>query len=96
MAPGWRRDAWHHVAATWCNVNSGQADSVATLSVDGVRRGWREGFRPQVTWEIETLRIGLGQRYAGGLDELLILDRDLAAAEVWALSQLAGPLGDAL
>lgn len=93
---GWRADAWHHVVATWRNVNSGQADGAATLYVDGVRRGWMEGYRHQVTWDVDALRIGLGQRYAGGLDELLILDRDLTADEVRALSQLAGPVGDVL
>jgi hypothetical protein len=93
---GWRTGAWHHVVATWRNVNTGQADGAATLYIDGARRGWMEGYRHQVTWDVDALRIGLGQRYAGLLDELLILDRELTAAEVQALGELAGPLGNAL
>ena len=90
----WRMGEWHHVVATWRNGNSGQDDGAATLYVDGVRRGWMEGYRHQVTWEMNALRIGLGQRYAGRLDELAILDRELTADEVRALYQLVGPLGD--
>jgi hypothetical protein len=92
----WRADTWHHVVATWHNVNSGQADGAAALYIDGVLRGWMAGYRHQVTWDLAALRFGLGQRYAGALDELLILDRALAAAEVAALHRLPGPLGDVL
>ena len=92
----WRADAWHHVVATWRNVNSGQDDGAAAVYIDGVRRGWMEGYRHQVTWEVATLRIGLGQRYAGLIDEVVILDRDLAAEEVAALYRLPGPLAEAL
>jgi concanavalin A-like lectin/glucanase superfamily protein len=93
---GWRAGAWHHVVATWRNVNTGREDGAAALYVDGALRGWMEGYRHQVTWEVGALRIGLGQRYAGLLDELLILDRELAAEEVRALYELAGPLGGVL
>ena len=55
-----------------------------------------EGYRHQVTWAVDELRIGLGQRYVGLLDELLILDRALTAEEARALYELDGPLGDAL
>jgi hypothetical protein len=93
---GWSDGAWHHVVATWRNVNTGRGDGAAALYIDGVRRGWMEGYRHQLTWDIATLRIGLGQRYAGLLDELLILDRALDADEARALSRLTGPVGDLL
>jgi hypothetical protein len=93
---GWRADTWHHVVATWRNVNSGREDGAATLYIDGARRGWMEGYRHQVTWAGEAPRIGLGQRYAGLLDEVVIVDRELSAEEVRALYRLAGPLGDSL
>jgi hypothetical protein len=92
----WRAGAWHHVVATWRNANSGREDGAAALYVDGVRRGWMEGYRHQVTWAVDALRIGLGQRYVGLLDELLILDRALTAEEARALYELDGPLAAAL
>ena len=93
---GWRRGEWHHVVATWRNANSGREDGAAAVYVDGVCRGWMEGYRHQLTWDMDELTIGLGQRYAGKLDELLILDRDLSAREVAELSHLPGPLSRAL
>jgi hypothetical protein len=93
---GWQRGAWHHVAATWRNVNSGQSDGAATLYVDGVRRGWMEGYQHQLTWQMSALRIGLGQRFAGLLDELVILDTELSAGEVGELYHLSGPIGSVL
>ena len=93
---GWQRGEWHHVVATWRQANSGTEDGAAAVYVDGVCRGWMEGYRHQLTWDVENLTIGLGQRYSGRLDELLILDRDLTPAEVAKLHRLEGPLGDVL
>jgi hypothetical protein len=88
----WRAGAWHHVVATWKNVNTGQADGAAALFIDGVRRGWLAGYKHQLTWDIETLRIGLGQRFAGKIDELLILNTALSGTEVDQLYRHNGPL----
>lgn len=41
----WRADEWHHLALTWDGVNSGTADAVFTLSVDGRRVQRLEGRR---------------------------------------------------
>ncbi|MFC1525464.1 LamG-like jellyroll fold domain-containing protein [Candidatus Latescibacterota bacterium] len=93
---GWRRGEWHHVVATWENANSGREDGSAAVYIDGVRRGWMAGYSHQLTWDMDELTIGLGQRYAGGIDELLILDRALAGSEVEELHGLAEPLGECL
>ena len=93
---GWKAGDWHHVVATWRHVNTGQEDGAAAVYLDGVRRGWMEGYAHQLTWEVDELKIGLGQRYAGKIDEVLILDRELSAAQVAALYQLSGPAGDLL
>ena len=50
---------------TWHNANSGNRDDLAEVYIDGIRRGWLEGYRAE---------IGLGQRYRGTMDDLLILD----------------------
>lgn len=90
----WQAGDWHHVVATWHNANSGQSDGAAALYIDGVRRGWMAGYQHQLTWDVDTLRIALGQRYVGKIDELLILDIALSEAEVSELYQLAGPVGE--
>jgi hypothetical protein len=54
------------------------------------------GYRRQLTWDIDALRIGLGQRFVGKIDELLILDCPLSAAQVTELYRLPGPAGEHL
>jgi len=93
---GWKAGTWHHIVATFRNANSGKPDGAAALYIDGVRRAWTEGYRHQLTWDIADLTIGLGQRYAGRIDELLILDRALSAEEVQELNQLESPLVETL
>jgi hypothetical protein len=92
----WRRGEWHHVAATWRNANSGERDGRSEVYIDGVRRGWMEGYEHRVTWNIEELTIGLGQRYAGKIDEVIVLDAPLDASLVKELHGLPGPFGDLL
>lgn len=89
----WQRGEWHHVCATWRNANGGDGEASAALYIDGVLRGWTEGFTHRLTWEQpEDMTISLGQRYAGGLDELLILDCALTAAEVNTLYHASQPV----
>jgi hypothetical protein len=90
---GWQRGEWHHVCATWRNVNGGEGATSAHLYVDGILRGWMEGFTHRLTWDTAELTIDLGLRYAGGIDELLILDAALTAEEVGALFRSAQPAG---
>ncbi|NKB72880.1 MAG: hypothetical protein GKR89_37905 [Candidatus Latescibacteria bacterium] len=89
----WQKGVWHHVAFTWHNANSGHADGWATVYIDGIRRGWMQGYQHQVTWDTETMTIGLGQRYAGLMDEVLILDKAATDRQVKALYELSGPIG---
>ena len=92
----WKRGEWHHVVATWRNANSGAEDGSAAVYIDGVCRGWMEGYRHQLTWDMDELTIGLGQRYTGKLDELLILDRDLSPEEAAELHRLPHSLREEL
>lgn len=81
----WRRE-WHHVAATWENVNSGAANGRAALYLDGVRRSWMEGYAHRLTWNPAKLRMGFGQRFVGEMSEVLILDRAMSSEEVAELA----------
>lgn len=93
---GWKAGDWHHVVATWRNVNTGRNDGAAALYIDGVRRGWMGGYTHRLTWNVEQLTIGLSQRYVGKIDELLILDVALSAEEVGGLYRFPGPAGELL
>ena len=87
----WQRGEWHHVAATWRNANSGGDDGAAAVYVDGVRRGWMEGYEHRLTWDVDELTIGLGQRYAGMIDDVLILDAELGPRRIEELAALTAP-----
>jgi hypothetical protein len=89
---GWNDRAWHHVVATWRNANSGEEDGMAELYVDGALRGLMMGYEHRLTWDIDELTIGLGQRYVGAIDELLILDVALSVDDVVELFALTKPL----
>lgn len=79
---GWTDRKWHHVVATWRHANSGLADGAAALYVDGLLRGTMEGYEHRLTWSLDELTIGLGQRYVGKIDELLIADLAISAEQV--------------
>ena len=91
---GFADRGWHHVAATWKNTNSGRADAAAALYIDGVLRGTMAGYQHDLSWQIDERTIGLGQRYTGGIDEVLILDAALSAEQVASLYGLNEPAGE--
>lgn len=92
----WGDGRWHHLAATFRNINSGGSDAEAAVYIDGRRRATMSGFEHQVHWNIEERRIGLGQRYVGKLDDFLLLDAALQPEEVAALYELNAPAGSLL
>ena len=83
---------WHHIAATWRNANSGRKDGAAALYIDGTLRGSMDGYAHQLSWNIDELTIGLGQRYVGMIDELLILDAAITPEEAAQLHEVEAPL----
>ena len=88
---GWDDGNWHQVVATFQNANSGTDDARAALYIDGRLRATMSGYEHSLTWDPQSLGIGLGQRYVGSIDELLILDRALSAAAVAVLFQSDQP-----
>lgn len=89
---GWSDRQWHHLVATFSGVNSGQTNGSARVFVDGKLRASMDGYEHRVTWDIEAMRIGLGQRYAGEIDEFLILDTCLSPEAVVELHSRTEPL----
>lgn len=92
---GWHDRKWHHLVATFSNANSGRDDGSAVLYVDGVRRASMDGYEHRLSWNVDELRIGLGQRFAGQIDEFLILDRCLATESVAELYSCNEPVSSA-
>ena len=82
---GWNDREWHQVVATFQNANSGSEDGQAVLYIDGRPRATMAGYRHNLTWDPDAVSIGLGQRYVGSIDELLILDAALSADAVESL-----------
>ena len=88
---GWDDQQWHQVVGTFQNANSNAGDARAALYIDGQLRATMAGYQHTLTWDIESLGVGLGQRYVGSIDDLLILDRALSAAAVADLFQSDQP-----
>jgi len=91
---GWNNGGWHHVAATWKNANSGEPNGEAAVYIDGQLRGTMNGHQHSLAWDLDKLRIGLGQRYVGAIDEFLLLDIALSAEQVGELFACNQPVGE--
>ena len=86
---------WSHVAFTFDHFNTGKADGVATLYLDGRRQGAITGWTQTVTWDPSRAAVTLGMNYTGLLDELALFDRPLDDAEILALYRAGGLPGAA-
>lgn len=90
----WNDGNWHHVAATWKNANSGEPNGEAAVYIDGKLRGTMANYRHTLTWDLDDLRIGLGQRYVGAIDDFLVLDAALSGEQVADLFSSGKPVGE--
>jgi hypothetical protein len=79
---------WTHVVFTFERFNTGRADGIARLYLDGEPRGVLAARQQTFTWDPEQAMIGLGLGYIGLLDELSVFSRALTADEVWAVYRL--------
>ena len=83
--PPFAAGKWSHVAVTFEHFNTGRADGVATLYLDGQRKGSVRGRNQVFTWDPDKAAIMLGLSFTGLFDELAIFDRALDAGEVRGL-----------
>jgi len=86
--PPFKRTEWTHIVFTFSNYNTGKADGVTTLYLNGESVGALSPRQQTFTWKIADARIYLGLSYIGRFDELTIFDRALTASEVKELHQL--------
>jgi hypothetical protein len=89
---GWKADDWHHVVIAWENLDTGRADAVTSLSIDGKLIGQVKGRAIAMGWDIEKAGIYVAIGYIGLIDEFAIFDRALTAEEVIALGKTPGLL----
>ena len=85
----WKPEEWHHIAATWASVNSGEANGEMRLYLDGVLLGSLTGKQIDVGPTDTVMAIGRDQDaspdYADAeLDDLFIYGRALRADEIAA------------
>lgn len=92
--PPFRGDRWTHVVFTFEHFNTGRADGVARLYLDGVPAGSIPARTQTFTWDPLRARILLGVGYVGLWDELAVFNRALTPGEIQALHQLPGGIGD--
>lgn len=86
--PPFARGKWTHIAFTFQNFNTGRADGVARLFLDGQPRGELSPRQQTFTWDPNDTIIALGLGYVGLLDELSIFNRALNDQEIVALHGL--------
>jgi len=82
VRPSFTREEWTHVAFTFENFNTGKADGIAKLYLDGEERATLKPRTQTFTWDYEKALIMLGLSYVGGFDELSIYDGALDAKEI--------------
>jgi hypothetical protein len=83
----WEAGAWHHVVLSWQNFDSGKADAVSTLYIDGRQIGQIKDRELAMSWDLEKTGLYVAVNYIGLLDELAVFGRALSDEEVRTLHQ---------
>jgi hypothetical protein len=86
--PPFEKGKWTHVAFTLAQFNSGKADGVAQLYLDGKPAALLSPRNQMFTWQVEKAAIMLGLGYIGSMDDLAIFDRALTPQEIATVYQL--------
>lgn len=90
VRPPFKREDWTHVVFAFSNYNSGKADGVTKLYLNGELQGQLSPREQTFTWDLNEAKIMIGLSYVGLMDELSVFDRELSAAEVKELHGLSG------
>lgn len=89
---GWKASDWHHVVVTWSGFDSGKANAVSRLFIDGKLQGEIRGRPLAMKWDLEKTGIYIAVNYIGLLDELAVFERPLTPAEIQHLQGRPGCL----
>ena len=86
--PPFAKGKWTHVVYAWESFNTGRADGVARLYLDGVLRGTLSPRQQTFTWDPAETKIAFGLNYIGLFDDLAVFNRALTEPEVASLYKL--------
>ena len=86
--PPFAAGKWTHVCVAFEDFNTGKANGVATLYLDGSKSGELTSREQTFTWDPQHAAIMLGLGYVGSMDELAMFDRTLSANEIKTLYSL--------
>ena len=89
--PPFEAGKWTHVLFTFEHFNTGKANGVVRLYLDGEPRGDLSPRQQTFTWDPRQTLIALGLNYVGMIDEIATFDRVLTPAEVRLLYSLKDP-----
>ena len=90
---GWKADEWHHVVITWKNLDTGEADAVTALFIDGKLIGEVRGRAIAMGWDIDKAGIYVAINYIGLLDELILFNRAISKEEIDLLYKKPNVIG---
>ena len=88
------RGRWTHVLFTFERFNTGRADGVVRLFLDGIPRGTLGPKLQSYTWDPAANAIALGLNYIGLIDEVAIFNRALSGQEVRTVHTLKTGVGE--
>lgn len=86
--PPFSRKTWTHILITYEGL--GNAKSLASLYLNGEKKGTISGIDDPFTWELEESNIFLGLGFTGLMDELSIFNKSLTDSQALELYQLKG------
>lgn len=86
--PSFTRKAWTHVLITYEGLGTPQ--SLASLYLNGEKKGIVSGIDDPFTWELAASNIFLGLGFTGLMDDLSIFNKPLTDRQVTELYQLKG------
>ena len=92
--PDFKRGEWHHVVVTWDNINSGRADAVCMVYIDGKKIDGISERLTRFTWDPDRAQINIGANYVGLMDDFTIFNRTLTEEEVIYLHGLENGVSD--
>lgn len=84
---GFQAGEWHHLAMSWKNFDTGDANAVAQFFVDGKLIGELANREMAMHWDIEKAGIYVAVNFIGLMDEFAVFNRSLSAEEVEYLHQ---------
>jgi len=92
--PPFAAGKWTHVVFVFEKFNTGKPEGLATLFLDGTKRGEIASRTQTFTWDSTTASLMLGLGYIGMMDDLAVFDRALTQDEISKLFALKNGVGE--